>query len=86
MSRTSYYYDPPGSLTLISAPGELCDECGHLGKIVKAGSLLPMPMNAIHEEYGGQEGNLHAHRECAERRLKELEKEIAAVRNILSNA
>lgn len=47
MSRTNYYYDPPESLNMVEEPGELCDGCGELGRIAKAGTLIPMPSDAL---------------------------------------
>jgi hypothetical protein len=66
MSRTSYYYPSPDSLEMIDAPGECCEGCGELGRIQKAGSLVPMPCDAALEEYGHSEGDVHMHLECAE--------------------
>lgn len=30
-----------------------------------AGSMVPMPSDAAHEEYGHSEGDIHMHLECA---------------------
>lgn len=80
MSRTNYYYDPPESLNIVNEPGECCNLCGKLARIMPAGSMVPLPMNAIHEEYGSQEGDIHGHLDCTENYMKELERELTILR------
>lgn len=68
MSRTNYYYKDGKT---IHEPGELCDHCGKLATICKAGTLLPMPETPIDNEFGLLDGDIHAHLECALEALKE---------------
>lgn len=75
MSRTNYYYDKNGQL--VWKPGELCDLCSELGRIVEAGTLLPIPVLGACCG-GSEEGNAHAHRACAEEELTLLKAKVAA--------
>jgi hypothetical protein len=63
MSRTNYY-QINDSYPLIQEPGEVCDGCCKLPP-EKAGSMVPMPCDASHEEYGHESGDIHMHLECA---------------------
>lgn len=74
MGKINYYYDPPGSLNMINKPGEVCDYCGKLAKIMPAGSMVPMPLDGLHEEYGGSEGDILMHLECAKRARDEYKR------------
>jgi len=74
LSRISYYYDPPGSNTIVYKPGECCNGCGVLARIMPAGSMVPMPSDGLHEEYGHSEGDIHMHLECAEAALAEYKR------------
>lgn len=69
MSKTSYYYGSPGDpYKTINKPGVLCDYCGEVGP---AGTMVEMPKTPIDNEFGLEEGNIHAHLECAENVLIE---------------
>lgn len=50
---------------MVEKPGELCNGCGKLSRIGKAGELIPMPFDGLHEEYGYEAGNIHMDLECA---------------------
>ena len=81
MSREPYYYDTNGRH--VDQPGELCDLCGDLATIGPAGTLVPIPLDALHEEYVGWPGDLHAHRPCAERELQNVERQCEELRKAL---
>jgi hypothetical protein len=74
MSKMNHYYDPPDSMNLIEAPGEVCNFCSDLSKTTPAGSLIVMPLDALHEEYSNEEGDIHAHLECARKARDEYKR------------
>lgn len=83
MSRTRYYYADGEIDHMVEEPGELCDICSELARIVKAGTLVPIPV--IADCCGGsEEGNAHAHRACAETYLADLERQVADFRKALA--
>jgi len=84
MSRTSYYYDPPGSLSVVNGPGLVCDVCGKL-RVEKAegSTMVPMPCTPIDEEFGHTDGNIHAHPKCAIRQYKQMKKNIQKLEVVL---
>ena len=83
MSKTSYYYDPPESFNMVYKPGEVGDLCGELARITPAGNMIPLPMNAIHEEYGSREGDIHGHEDCTKAYLKKLKQEVFEIEETL---
>ena len=78
MSRISYYYSPQSSTNIVREPGLVCDYCGKLSKIEKeeGSTMIPMPMTAIDEEYGREEGDIHAHPSCALKVYKRMKLEL----------
>jgi len=87
--KSSYYYDPPGSMNIVEKPGFVCDWCGLLAEMGPLSEGVPMPCQSIDEEYGRSAGDIFMHANCAlecyekqKQELEEMERALKA-RNLI---